>query len=181
MDQRRADAFIDLILGRATTGQPAVAHVHVTVASTTLLGLDEQPGVLAGYGAITAQAARELAADGTWRRILTDPESGTVLDVGRTTYRPPTALADHVRTRDQTCRFPGCRQPAHRCDIDHGEPHPRGPTSLANLCCLCRHHHRLKHERNWTTRLEADGTVTWVSPTGRTYQTRTEPIAEPPF
>jgi hypothetical protein len=85
--------------------------VQVTVAATTLLGLDNHPGELAGYGPITAQTARHLAADATWRRILTDPISGTVLDVGRTTYRPPQALADHVRIRDRTCRFPGCRHP----------------------------------------------------------------------
>lgn len=40
-------------------------------------------------------------------------------------------------TRDQTCQFPGCRVPAHRCDIDHGIPHDpdngTGPTSETNL------------------------------------------------
>jgi Domain of unknown function (DUF222) len=142
LDQRRADAFIDLILGRtSTSGATPIAEVHVTVAASTLLGLDNQPGELAGYGPITADVARQLAADATWRRILTDPVSGTVLDVGRTTYRPPKGLADHIRTRDRTCRFPGCRHPARRCDIDHGRPYPDGPTSAGNLCCICRHHH----------------------------------------
>ncbi|HEY3259488.1 MAG TPA: DUF222 domain-containing protein, partial [Pseudonocardiaceae bacterium] len=61
----------------------------------------------AGYGPIPADMTRELAADATWRRLLTDPTSGTLLDVGRTTYKPPTALADFVRARDVTCRFPG--------------------------------------------------------------------------
>jgi Domain of unknown function (DUF222) len=181
MDQRRADALIDLILGRG--GAHSInngAQVQVTVAASTLLGLNNQPGELAGYGAITAQVARQVAADGTWRRILTDPLSGTVLDVGRTTYRPPKALADHIRTRDRTCRFPGCRQPAHRCDIDHGIPYPEGPTSACNLCCLCRHHHRLKHHGNWTVDHGPDGTTTWTSPTGRQYVTHPEPITASP-
>ncbi|TFH50888.1 HNH endonuclease, partial [Actinomyces viscosus] len=30
-----------------------------------------------------------LAAGGTWRRLVTDPLSGTVIDVGRSRYRPP--------------------------------------------------------------------------------------------
>ncbi|MBA3524434.1 MAG: HNH endonuclease, partial [Geodermatophilaceae bacterium] len=45
-----------------------------------------------------------LAADGTWRRILTDPASGPVPDVGTPTYSPPAAMTRHVRTRDSTCR-----------------------------------------------------------------------------
>jgi hypothetical protein len=39
---------------------------------------------------------------GTWRGLLTDPADGTLLDHGRRTYRPPTALADHVTARDTT-------------------------------------------------------------------------------
>jgi len=178
MDQRRADVLVDLLLGRVTVGA-AAAQVHVTVPASTLLGQDDRPGQLAGYGPITAEAARTLAADGTWRRILTDPLSGTVLDVGRTTYEPPAGLADQVRARDGTCRFPGCRQPAHRCDLDHGTPYPKGPTSAGNLCCLCRHHHRAKHERNWSVEHGAGGTVTWTSPTGRRYRTTPEPVDDP--
>jgi Domain of unknown function (DUF222) len=180
MDQRRADALIDLILGRG--GNPsstAGVQVQVTVAASTLLGLDNHSAELAGYGPITAKAARQLAADATWRRILTDPVSGTVLDVGRTTYRPPKALADHVRTRDRTCRFPGCRHPARRCDIDHGIPYPEGPTSACNLCCLCRHHHRMKHRSSWTVEHGDLGTIIWTSPTGRRYVTHPEPIPIP--
>ena len=84
--------------------------IQVTVAASTLLGLDEQPGELAGHGPIPASVARRLAADptGTWRRLLTDPATNTLLDYGRTTYRPPKDLTDHVIARDQTCTFPGC-------------------------------------------------------------------------
>jgi hypothetical protein len=74
------------------------------------------------YGPIAAAVARDLAAGGTWRRILTDPKSGRPLDYGTTCYRPPKHLAELVITRDQTCQFPGCRIPAHRCYIDHGVP-----------------------------------------------------------
>ncbi|MGH8573351.1 MAG: DUF222 domain-containing protein, partial [Gammaproteobacteria bacterium] len=97
-DQRRADAFIDLLLGEGATGP--VAQVQMTVPASTLLGLDDVPGELAGYGPIPANLARELAADATWRRLLTDPASGALLDYGRSTYRPPAALADFVRARD---------------------------------------------------------------------------------
>ncbi|HSV65422.1 MAG TPA: DUF222 domain-containing protein [Mycobacteriales bacterium] len=69
MDQRRADVFTDLLMGRACYDTPAAAAtVLVTVAATTLAGMDDKPGELAGYGPISAAMTRELAAAGTWRR-----------------------------------------------------------------------------------------------------------------
>jgi len=129
--------------------------------------VDDLPAELAGYGPITAETARELAADATWRRILTDPATGTVLDVGRTTYSPPPALAAHVRARDGTCRWFGCRRPAERCDLDHTEPHPRGPTAEYNLEALCRPHHRLKTHSTWSVVQHGGGVMAWTSPTGQ--------------
>lgn len=63
-------------------------NVHVTVAATTLLGLDDEPAELGGYGPIPASVARELAQEGTWRRILTDPTTGTVVET-RPRHVPP--------------------------------------------------------------------------------------------
>ncbi|MPV38456.1 DUF222 domain-containing protein, partial [Georgenia subflava] len=74
---------------------------------------------LVGYGPVTADVARAIAAGGTWRRIVTDPLSGAVLDVGRRRYRPPADLAVYVRERDKTCIRPGCSTPATRCQLDH--------------------------------------------------------------
>jgi hypothetical protein len=56
-------------------------------------------------------------------------------------YVPSRKLADFVRCRDLTCRFPGCDEPAYRCDLDHTIPYPVGPTCASNLGCLCRKHH----------------------------------------
>lgn len=93
--------------------------MHVVVAFTTLLGVDDLPGELSGYGPIPADLAREITADAVWRRLLIDPESGALLDHGRTTYRPPDALADHVRARDQQCRMPICRRRVDARELDH--------------------------------------------------------------
>ncbi|MGH9252459.1 MAG: DUF222 domain-containing protein, partial [Acidimicrobiales bacterium] len=57
-------------------GRPAT--VNVTVAYTTLIGVDDQPAHLEGYGPIGAEIARRIAGQGAWRRILTDPVSGVV-------------------------------------------------------------------------------------------------------
>ena len=178
MDARRADTLVDLICG-ADPGRVTV-QVRVAVPAGTLLGIDDTPGELAGYGAIPADAARRIAAEGTWRRLLTDPASGGLLDVGMTRYKPPQSLAEHVITRDQTCRGPGCRVPAHRCDLDHTEPfNPEagtGPTSEHNLGPECRTHHQLKQRPGWNLTQAGDGTFTWRTPSGHTYTTRPPPL-----
>jgi len=54
-------------------------------------------------------------------------------------YVPSKALADFVRCRNVTCRWPGCDRPAFGCDIDHTIPHSQGgPTHASNLKCYCR-------------------------------------------
>jgi hypothetical protein len=147
MDQLRADVALDCLAGKGF--EQAKVHVWLTIPATTALGLDHQPGHLAGYGWLPAQRALELAAqeDATWQRVLTDPATGQVLDVGRHTYRPPAALRDHLRVAFPTCTGPGCRQPAHRCDLDHLVPFPAGPTTSGNVRPLCRSHHNEKVRR----------------------------------
>jgi hypothetical protein len=158
-------------------------QVRVTVGLSTLLGLDQLPGELAGYGPIPADDARELASHGTWRRLITDPVTGALLDYGTTRYRPPPHLADHVITRDQTCDFPSCRVPAHRCDLDHRVPFDpetgTGATSAENLGARCRTHHNLKASPGWTLARDSDGTITWHTPTSHTYHRPSAPVSEP--
>ena len=97
------------------------------------------------------------------------PDCGTPLDRGRSRYQPPDSVADHVRHRDRTCRFPGCHQPARRCDLDHRQPwNDGGPTCPCNLDTLCRTHHRLKTFTPWHA-TRTHNTLTWTSPLGRTY------------
>jgi hypothetical protein len=157
--------------------------VRVTIPYTVLLGADDLPGELAGYGPIPAAVARELAAGGTWRRILTDPTSGRPTDYGTTRYRPPAHLAGLVITRDQTCQFPGCRVPAHRCDLDHSIPYnpdnDTGPTSEFNLGPRCRHHHQVKQAPGWSVTHHPDGCTTWTTPTGHVYHTQPPPLTDP--
>ena len=81
-------------------------------------------------------------------------------------YEPTAAQTRVVRARDRRCRFPGCFRAAASSELDHRDPHPRGPTSVANLHPLCRHHHRLKHD-GWTCVRGRSGATTWTSPRGR--------------
>ncbi|WP_265445774.1 HNH endonuclease signature motif containing protein [Flexivirga meconopsidis] len=126
-----------------------------------------------GVGVIPADAIRELTdLLGTkLTRALVNADTGTVAETANQTYTPGTRLARFVRARDQHCRFPGCTQPATLTDLDHITPYPDGPTAAHNLQCLCRHHHRAKHEAGWTVTMTPDGVCTWTSPAGHTYLT----------
>jgi hypothetical protein len=91
-------------------------------------------------------------------------------------YRPSRALADFVRCRDLTCRWPGCDKPAYDCDLDHTVPWPFGPTHASNIKCYCRFHHLLKTfycgVDGWREQQLPDGTLILTSPTGHTYTTK---------
>lgn len=182
IDQIRADVFSDLLLAGAPsdvigTGLESVrAHVQVTIAATTLAGIDDRPAELDGHGPLDPDVARALAGRSAgWARLFLDPTG----HVRRTdSYVPTAGMKRHLRARDRHCRFPGCRMPVHRCQIDHNHDHARGgSTSLDNLAHLCVAHHILKHpdipdRHRWTARQLSDGTVTWTSPLGRTYGDR---------
>ncbi|MPV36686.1 HNH endonuclease signature motif containing protein [Georgenia subflava] len=127
--------------------------------------------VLHGYGPITGDVARALAAGGTWRRLITDPVTGTVLDHGRTRYRPPEDLQEHVRLRDTTCVLPGCSVPAQRCQIDHTIPWSQGGhTADTNHGPLCTRDHTLKTVGAFTVVQPQPGIFEWTTPTGHVYR-----------
>lgn len=184
-DNKRADA-LTAILSKALASNVDVVRPHrrpvtvnVTIDLPTLLGLAENPGQLSGYGAIPASVARELASDATWKRFITDPQTGNLLDYGREKYEPPQALVDFLLARDRTCRFPGCRQPASRSDIDHAQSwETGGETKPENLGLLCRRHHRLKTHGRWSLVSNVDGSCEWTSPVGKKYFVPARPIDE---
>ncbi|WP_086664135.1 HNH endonuclease signature motif containing protein [Lentzea kentuckyensis] len=183
LDQVRADVVADLILATPDKSSAVKVELYVAVSAATLMGVSDQPGELAGYGPITADLARELAGDSTWRRLLTDPATGEALEFGTSTYRPPAALRRFVWMRDRTCRFPSCMRPSHKSDLDHTVPFPLGSTSADNLGAFCRRHHRVKHRTAWQVSQPKPGRFCFRSPAGRTYHREPEAVLgdPPPF
>ena len=184
-DNKRADALTAILSQALASSVDQVrphrrpVTVNVTIDLPTLLGLAENPGQLSGYGAIPASVARELASDATWKRFITDPQTGNLLDYGREKYEPPQALVDFLLARDRTCRFPGCRQPASKSDIDHAQSwETGGETKPENLGLLCRRHHRLKTHGRWALMSNSDGSCEWTSPVGKKYFVPARPINE---
>jgi hypothetical protein len=181
--QRRADAVGALVGGlsviRCLCWSPDCSAaqrpsgtdvvIHVLAQQATIGGDSQDPGYLPGFGPIASATLREIAETAKIKPVVMPsnaPEAG---------YRPSAALADFVRCRDLTCRFPGCDEPAEFCDIDHTVAWPLGPTHPSNLKLLCRFHHLLKTfytgVDGWADRQLADGTVEWTAPSGHTYNT----------
>ena len=185
MEMKRADALTEIcgdLLARISKDyQPhrRPVSVNITMDLPTALGLAENPAELAGYGPIPASVARTLSADGKWRRFITDPVTGNLLDYGRETYLPPQQLVDFLTARDRTCRFPTCSQPARVTDIDHAQPWEEGgATSASNLGLLCRRHHRIKTHDGWKLTSYEDGSCLWITPAGKELFVPARPIHE---
>jgi hypothetical protein len=186
IDQKRADALSTICsnflseISETVTPQRRPLTVNVTIDLPTLLGLAENPGQLAGYGPIPAAVARELASDAKWKRFITEPQTGNLLDFGRESYEPPQHLKDFLIARDRTCRFPGCRRSALLSDLDHAESwESGGSTSPDNIGALCRRHHRLKTHDGWRIQSFSDGSCTWTSPLGKEFFTPARSMNEP--
>ena len=201
LDQIRADLVADMLLTTTPTvetgagmsdgfgGLGAIkAIVNVTVPALALAGVTDEPAELVGRCPIDPATARQLAGLATgWDRVLADPITGCVLAVDR--YTPSADMKRFLRARDQHCRFPGCRQPAHRCDRDHTLDYALGgATDVCNLACLCKRHHVLKGETAWTVRQLGGGILEWTSPGGHVYIDKPPPVIQfvpttdpPPF
>jgi len=147
-----------------------------TIPDGPLRGHRTEAAWLEGYGPITPAIALLLAAGGSWRRIVTDTLTGAPLDIGRTRYAPPAAIALAVRLRDRTCTRPTCSVPARRCEQDHVHDWALGGgTSVDELVCLCGRCHRVKTlQAGRPGPRKPDGTRDWISATGRTYVTHPE-------
>lgn len=177
--QRRADAVGALLSGAEAmaclcerpdcpaTGRTAThVVIHVLAERSTVEGTGETPGYLAGFGPVPAATVAEVA-----RHAKQRPLEVPVASTPEPQYRPSTALADFVRSRDLTCRWPNCDRPAWQTDIDHTVPWPYGPTHPSNNVCYCRVHHLLKTfysgAGGWAVDQQSDGTVVFTSPSGR--------------
>jgi hypothetical protein len=147
--QRRADAYGALAAradrlacqcgdpGCPAAEKPAPGPVviHVVAEEATVQGRSDKPAYVLGAntlipGELLLELAKQARLIPLVHPVDLPAESG---------YRPSRALADFVRSRDLTCRGPGCDKPATQCDLDHTIPYPNGPTHAGNIKCLCRH------------------------------------------
>jgi hypothetical protein len=162
----------------ATSGTPGntpgAAPTTGTTGSTGSTGPVCGPGFVIGTGWVSPTTTATLIDTADLVRDLPDISSLT----DTTCYRFTTLHRATAVGRDARCRFPGCKVPADRCELDHiinspfTDPTSDGPTSIRNCACLCRTHHQLKTKKLWKVRTPDDGiTLHWTGPAGVTATT----------
>jgi hypothetical protein len=159
-------------------------RIGVVVPLSSLLGATDTPAELADRsGFIPGETLRQHIADALdtnsstevlFTRLLTD-DGGRLLDTTELGRHASTRLAEAIKIRAGTCRFPSCTVPADRCDLDHHQPHPYGPTSATNEDPFCRRHHRGKTFA-WLACTRNDHGVDWTLPDAEHYRCLDEPL-----
>ena len=175
-------------------GPPITAgHVRELLACIGALGLRAPEGgaltlaITDADGRLLATASRSTLERLARRGCREHPDGGCrcpVLDrpPPTTAYEPTAAQDAFIATRDRTCRFPNCGQRVGWADLDHVVPHAcGGATDCANLCCLCRSHHRLKTlARGWRFAMDPDGVLHVTTPVrGHPHHPTTRPATTP--
>jgi hypothetical protein len=152
--QRMADALIDMVNGMASLEKIPSAGGQTPRLVVTLNYQDLRDAlegeIAAGvvHGAIgeipvDAGSLRRMCCDAGILPVVLSGES-QVLDEGQEHRLVTGAIRRALELRDGGCIFPGCTVPANLCQAHHIIPWwDEGPTSLDNLCLVCRHHHAL--------------------------------------
>jgi hypothetical protein len=184
-----ADTLVERVTGRPVWHPEPIA-VNLVLSDETLLGGDNSPAVLEGYGPIPASVARNLVdaavtdeqSKATLRRLYKRPATGALVAMESRSRRFPEGLAKFIRLRDQRCRTPHCDAPIRH--LDHAQPRNRGgPTSARNGRGACERCNYDKESPGWhVTTGEENGvhTTEFVTPTGAHYRSTAPPLPGPP-
>jgi hypothetical protein len=164
-------------------GPGPVGRVSVTISTDTLTRLSAG-AALADHGPTSPaaklvairvlQTAAQAAVKASEQAAIdAGSKGGCAHTMATRAYRPPPRLREYVTVRDITCRFPPCRQPASRSDLDHTIPwEAGGATCGCNLGGECRTHHQLKQHPRWLLTQPEPGVFQWTTPAGRVYTSR---------
>ncbi len=171
LPQRRADLLASWTTTNETDATDPVLRtdIAVTIGADVLAGATEGFGFAAdGSWSVPSGWVAEPAQTGNpfWHRMVLDPVTDDVLSHEYNGRFAPEILTKVLIFRDGVCQAPGCLTPADRCDIDHRQPWPNGPTTGKNLSPMSRRHHSQKgHGVIWVL---PDETRRVVEPLDRT-------------
>jgi hypothetical protein len=174
LEQIMCATLVERVTG-ATHASDTTVEVGIVIDVATLLGAAGNPVELVGHGPIAPAVADELIGNAHrvfYRRLITDPITQTLIARDERRRYFDGALAGFIRSRDRhRCRQPGCD--CRIRDVDHITAYTDGgPTRDDNGQGVCRRSHIFKHLPGWHVTTDTDGTITWRTPTGHTYQSR---------
>jgi Domain of unknown function (DUF222) len=185
--QVMADTLVERVTGREAA-LPTPIAVSLVLSDETLLGGDDAPAEICGYGPIPAAVARALVSDAvtdrrsraTLRRLYAHPRSGALVAMESRARLFPRGLAAFIALRDGRCRTPYCDAPIrHR---DHAQPWADGGATTAhNGLGSCERCNYTKQAPGWRVTTNIDETHThtaeFTTPTGKTYRSAAPPRA----
>ena len=189
--QRRADAFVAMVLAAAAAGTGDGHSIDTTVNLICDLDQFEQRSEAAVTGDesrvdVDPATVRERRCEttdgipvdphqvvaaallGRIRHIVVDG-SGVIVAAGRKRQLFTGALREAVMAIDPVCGWLGCNLRAQISAIDHLEPRSRGgPTDAANAKVMCDKHNIFKHTARYDVQRHPDSTIHITRPDGTT-------------
>lgn len=185
--QRRADAFVAMVLAAAEAGAGDGRSIEVTANLICDLDQFEQyveneisdtdveidPTSVRDRRCETTDGLpvdpRQLVAAafrGRIRFVIVDG-TGVIVHAGRKRKLFDGALREAIQAVDPVCGWLGCNLRAQISAIDHLEPRSRGgPTDAANSKVMCDKHNVFKHTAGYHVQRRADGTLQITRPDG---------------
>jgi len=185
--QRRADAFVAMVLAAASAGAGDGRSVDATVnlvcdleqfesgvaAEATGEPVHVDPSTVRDRRCETTDGVpvdlRQMVAAafiGRVRSIVVDG-AGVIVAAGRKRKLFTGALREVVQALDPVCGWLGCNLRAQIAAIDHLQPRSRGgPTDARNAKIMCDHHNIFKHAADYTVERLDDGTILITRPDG---------------
>src|ERR1700757_4913035 len=185
--QVMADTLVERVTGRDAT-VPSPVAVNLVLSDATLLGGDNAPADICGYGPIPAAIARAMVSGAvadrrsraTLRKLYAHPRTGALVAMESRARLFPRGLTAFIELRDQRCRTPYCDAPIrHR---DHARPWAESaPTTAHNGLGLCERCNYTKEVAGWRVSTTIDETHThtaeFITPTGKNYRSEAPPRA----
>ncbi len=185
--QRRADAFVAMVLAAAEAGTGDGRSIDATVnlvcdldqyeqrleSEITDEPVDVDPSTVRErrcetIDGIPVDPRQVVAATvlGRLRLIVTD-DAGVIVHAGRARTLFTGPIREAMMALDPMCNWLGCTLRAQICDIDHLEPRSRGgPTDPSNGGTMCHRHNVFKHTGGFAVARRPDGTIHITRPDG---------------
>jgi 5-methylcytosine-specific restriction endonuclease McrA len=181
--QVMADTLVQRVTG-APADRPVPVDLALVMTDRALLGGDDEPALLHGFGMLPAALARDLAAAAaesglaSLRRLYTSPATGDLVAMDSRSRNFPAGLRRFISIRDGgRCRTPWCDAPIRQ--LDHIVRHTDGgTTSGPNGQGLCEACNLAKEAAGWRARPRPGPrhTVETTTPTGHRYRSQAPPL-----
>lgn len=179
VEQLVADHFVARLTGQVTAQRTPVT-INLVLSAETLLGGDDEPADVAGFGPVPASVARALVHASPEqatrvRRLFRIDDTDHLVAMESTSRTFDGLLREFVTLRDQVCRTPWCgariRAGDHVRRVADG-----GPTTASNGQGLCEGCNLTKETPGWRHTVRSGPLepheVEIVTPTGHVHRSR---------